>query len=59
MERRSKLRGEHSDYVDLDQNTSDSILRHNLSYANDGAGYMLSTNADNDVLIREWVSGMR
>jgi hypothetical protein len=30
------------DGFDLDQNTSDSILQYNLSYENDGAGYLLA-----------------
>lgn len=32
---------------DLDQNTSNCVLQHNLSYANDGPGYLLFSNAAN------------
>lgn len=32
---------------DLDQNTSHCVLQHNLSYANDGPGYLLFSNAAN------------
>src|SRR5262245_53158363 len=48
------------DGFDLDQNTSDSVLQYNLSYQNDGAGYLLahglntSTHVGN--LVRENVS---
>ncbi len=31
----------------LDQNTSDSVMQYNLSYRNDGAGYLLYTGLDN------------
>lgn len=31
----------------LDQNTSDSVMQYNLSYRNDGAGYLLYTSLDN------------
>lgn len=32
---------------DLDQNTSNCVLQHNLSYSNDGPGYLLFSNATN------------
>lgn len=32
---------------DLDQNVSDSVLQHNLSYENDGYGYLVYTARDN------------
>ena len=31
----------------LDQNTSDSVMQYNLSYRNDGAGYLLYTSLNN------------
>lgn len=35
------------DGFDLDQNVSNSLMQYNLSYGNDGAGFMLFTNALN------------
>lgn len=39
----------------LDQNTSDSCLQENLSYGNDGAGYLLYTGAKNSIAHRDTV----
>jgi len=39
----------------LDQNTSDSVMQYNLSYHNDGAGYLLYTSLDNGAQTRNVV----
>jgi hypothetical protein len=45
---------------DLDQNTSDSVIEDNISYGNDGAGYLVYSNlkngAEKDDIIRNNIS---